>query len=358
MIPNFTAPWYPWGGIPPVEADPWHVPGGPEDQAPKERAYPMGEMPRLPGVWRARLPEYETYRPWAQYPNGVVGQTFNMTLADVWYAYDSLTPGYKSRYDYLKHLRGGVNRPPYEPTYRADVGASGPLVTAPSFLERAFRGIRAWTTPEGEDPDASFMPMAWPDFYDMLGVPVRDVTGDPANPDNETSHRWWLEQRIMEKYWLREIRGETPAQFLIFLHRHLAQALPALNPVFTSLENVSRDDLMSNSDLVTDGTSSASGSSTRDTSQTSIASTNPLQSKVLHAESDYYDSGQKADATEGVKSSDDGKTQTHAHGYSGRTLSQGVTEWALGVNSALALLFDDLEDCFSQLYTDHTLALY
>lgn len=357
MMPKHS-PWYPWLGIPPVEVDPWHVPGGPEDQTPRLRSYPMGPMPRLPGVWGARLPEYETYRPYAQFPNGIVGQTFEMTLADVWYAYESIEPRYASRYSYLRDVRDGGHDPRWWPKYRAGVDDGGVIVTEPGFLSRAFRGVHAWSTPDGDAPDPGFLPMAWPDFYDLLGVPTDDVRGGAEYSDSSEAHRWWLEQRILERFWLREIRGETPAQFLIFLHRHLAQQMPSLNPVFESLENVSRDDLMGNNDLTTDGTSSSNGASTRDTSQTSISSTNPLQSKVLHSESDYYDAGQKADATEGVKSTDDGRTQTHARGYSGRSLSQGVTEWALGVNSALTLLYSDLEDCFSQLYTDHSIDLY
>lgn len=275
---------------PPVECDPYHMPGGPQDQTPAKRTYPMESMAPLPAIWGARLPKYETYRPWAVNPNGIMGQTHNMTLADVMAAYD-------------------------------------------------FEGVALAEYP------------IW-------------------NEDK----RSWLNARIEDHFYMREIRGETPAMFMWFIRRHMNEAMPMINVVFAALEDVTPEDLINNIDYGftsgTTGNQNANSTSESDSTTTSesvaIASTNPLQSKVLHSESDYYDTGSKTDTTSETKTT--GKTGTTAdsksdttqrtQGYNGRTLPQSTTEWVRSINNALLLVFAELEPCFSQLWCDHANTLY
>lgn len=278
-------------GVPPMEADPYHVPGGPRNVGPQERlTYPLPEMPPLPAIWGARLPAYQTYRPWAVNPNGIIGQTHNMTLADVMAAYN--------------------------------------------FEELALAEYPIW------------------------------------NEDR----RAWLNARITDHFYMREIRGETAAQFIWFVRRHMNEAMPTINPVFAALENVTPEDLIRNIDYGftsnqvgnATGNATSSADSTTTSSSTSIASTNPLQSKVLHAESDYYDTGSKSDSTSDTRSTSasDSKSDTtndttqRTRGYNGRTLAQSTSEWIRSVNNALLLVLAELEPCFSQLWYDHSNMLY
>lgn len=367
-------PKYPWEsprkyprawGIPPVEDDPWHVPGGPKDVTPPAREFPeTTSMPPLPSVWGARLPAFETYRPWASQPNGVVGQHFQMTMADVVYAYTS-----------------NWDMPDQSTATHAQMVASREIPDqyvlhriwdANDFVERVFGKFPIWTTPAGKTPDKTFYPMPWEDFFDILGIPVEDI--ESTSTDNAQAHRQWLVQRILEHFWLREVRGETAEQSFLFLRRHMMEAMPSINPVFMALENLDPDTLRDDTDstLHTDTTDDATSDQTShqvtqvDSSSTSITSTNPLQSKVLHTESDYYDTGAKTDstststtdATANTTSNDVGSQDTHNTGYTARSLSRTLTEWVRGVNNGLYLVFAELEPCFSQLWEDHQNSLY
>lgn len=364
--PNNPKPRYPWQspprdprpwGIPPVEEDPWHVPGGPRDVTPPTRKFPGDHpMPPLPGVWGARMPAFETYRPWASQPNGVVGQAYQMTLADVVIAYtQNWDMPDQSTATHAQMVESRKVAPRY---------VMKRIWDADDFCGRVFGPFPVWTTPEGETPSPDFMPMPWADFLDMMGVPVDGIAD--SHPTNADAHRQWLAQRIMERYWLREVRGETAAQFSTFLRRHLMESMHAINPVFASLENLDpsklRDDTDSRyvSDTVDD--SKTQQNSKTDTSTTSIASTNPLQSKVLHAESDYYDTGSKTDSTSVTDASGTanatGNQQTRTTGYANRSLSETMTEWVRGVNNALYLVFAEVEPCFSQVWTDNSNMLY
>lgn len=284
---------------PPVEIDPYHLVGGPKDVTPEQRHYPdYGTMDKLPPIWGTELPKFETYRPWAVNPNGVIGQTHNMTLADVCEAYN--------------------------------------------FEDLALGDYPIW----------------------------------------DESKRSWLNERIIYHFWMREIRGETPAQFMRFISRHMHEIMPTVNVIFASLADVTPDAIRNDTNFwrTSDFTGNVVGNDTAQSetnsesnvvsSSVSIASSNPLQSKVLHDESDYYDSGSKTDGTSTStsttksNSTDDttqdtkNNTTDHDAGYTGRSLSKAVTEWFNGVNNALLIVLNDLESCFSQLYTDHANTMY
>lgn len=271
---------YPCGVTPPpVECDPYHIPGGPKDVTPAIRTYPMPPMEPLPGIWGARLPAYETYRPWSQGPNAIVGQTYNMTLADVIAAY-------------------------------------------PNFDDLALADYPIW----------------------------------------DDTKRSWLNERIHEHFWLREIRGETPANFIRFIHRHMDEGMPPINVIFASLEDLTPDKLRSDNDYTSDTTNDGESSgTTKASSETqAVSSSNPLQSVVLQPESNYYDQGSKTDgsSTTTTTGTNKGSASTHTHGYNSRSLSSTITEWATGVNNALLLVFAELEPCFSQIWNDHSNDLY
>ena len=51
----------------------------------------------------------------------------------------------------------------------------------------------------------------------------------------DESKRQWLNDLIVNHFMWREIRGETPYQFIYFLNRRMVEHMPTLNPIFATL---------------------------------------------------------------------------------------------------------------------------
>ena len=210
------------------------------------------------------------------------------------------------------------------------------------------------------------------------------VTDDETT---DTEKREWLNARILDHFCMREIRSETPAQFILWINRIMREQMPMINPMFevawdrhfsnddygyletrTVTRNASGTvtDTSSGTDSSTD-TSQATGSGT--TASDAYASTNPRQTMVGKNATDYYDSGTRTNGSNSTTSSGsssfsgttssqssgtstDNETVTETkHGYDG-TVARWTEEWSRIANP-LQRVFDVLEPCFSQLVTDH-----
>lgn len=250
----------------------------------------------------------------------------------------------------------------------------------------------------------------------------------------DETKRDWLNQRIIDHFWLRQIGADTPRLFIFYLNRRMRERMPGINPVFQALETTRPLDNMdvterrdatgtanakaetsqqtsseSQATSVSDGTTDTSSQSTRTGDGTtsgsetgtatgtsrSLTSMNPNTSMTAERVSDYYDQGVFADQSTQTDSKNEGTSHnedtesTTSHGTTGDTtnssqkssgssdsttssgsqtadsetreragregvlLTEALDKWTAGVNNALQLVFDVLEPCFTQFFTDH-----
>lgn len=159
----------------------------------------------------------------------------------------------------------------------------------------------------------------------------------------DESKRQWLNDLIVNHFMWREIRGETPYQFIYFLNRRMVEHMPTLNPIFATLESISADELSRTSRSKTDhvSDSTVNGSQTAD----AYSSRNPKETMVDKDPTLYYDAGQHNTGHNSAANhlQDSYKNDTYGNAV------MGLQQWALGVNNALEMLFTSLEVCFCQL---------
>lgn len=165
----------------------------------------------------------------------------------------------------------------------------------------------------------------------------------------DESKRTWLNDAIIEHFLFREIGPDTPALFIFFINRLMNERMPAINPVFKALENVSFDDIWQTTKTV----EKTNGESSAETTQESTAysSTNPRQTMVGKDSTEYYDSGTKS--TGGGTNTGTSSADTDRRVYTGR-ISDATRAWYSSVNNALLLVFRELEPCFSHVYDSHS----
>lgn len=168
----------------------------------------------------------------------------------------------------------------------------------------------------------------------------------------DETKRDWLNQRIIDHFWLRQIGADTPRLFVFYLNRRMRERMPGINPVFQALETTRPLDNMdvterrdatgtanakaetshqtsskSQATSVSDGTTDTSSHATRNSDQTStsegtsrsLTSMNPNTSMTSEQVSDYYDQGVFADQnTEASQHTEDTESTT-SHGTTGDT---------------------------------------
>lgn len=168
----------------------------------------------------------------------------------------------------------------------------------------------------------------------------------------DEAKRDWLNQRIIDHFWLRQIGADTPRLFVFYLNRRMRERMPGINPVFQALETTRPLDNMdvterrdatgtanataetsqqtsseSQATSVSDGTTDTSSQATRNSDQTStsagtsrsLTSMNPNTSMTSEQVSDYYDQGVFADQnTEASQHTEDTESTT-SHGTTGDT---------------------------------------
>lgn len=167
-----------------------------------------------------------------------------------------------------------------------------------------------------------------------------------------------LNQRIVDHFYLREIGASTIEQFIFYLNRTMREVMPVYDPVFRRLATPDLD-LFRNSDTTSEWRQTG-----RNTSKDSSTATN--ESKTFNSNAPQINmSGKNMEDywNTGVFSSGDGSTTTdgastsladyvgRTHGLVGVSQGQALREWLDLYVNPLTSLYDDLEPCFSQLYS-------
>lgn len=175
----------------------------------------------------------------------------------------------------------------------------------------------------------------------------------------DESKREWLNNRLVQHFYLREIGCETATQFVFYLNRKMAEVMPWLNVVFASAETFqTAQDLLNNEEIRIDrsgaGTNQGKSDSTSDATSRAYSSNDPTVSMVGRDEVRFYDTGNHSDSAGKGSSESSGQHDfwdtEHRKGHYGRTLTGALAEY---VNerevNALELLFEKLEPLFCQV---------
>lgn len=167
-----------------------------------------------------------------------------------------------------------------------------------------------------------------------------------------------LNQRIVDHFYLREIGASTIEQFIFYLNRTMREVMPVYDPVFRRLAQPDLD-VFQNSDTTSEwqqtGKNTSKDSSTATNESKTFNSNAPQINMSGKNMEDYWNTG--------VFSSGDGSTTTdgastsladyvgRTHGLTGVSQGQALREWLDLYVNPLMSLYDDLEPCFSQLYS-------
>lgn len=175
-------------------------------------------------------------------------------------------------------------------------------------------------------------------------------------PIFDETYRDTLNQAIVDHFILREIGAETPALFIFYLNRRMRENMPKANELYkfyaANKDNMV-DEYMRKSTGKDDGVSNSSN--TTDSSAKAYSSTNPQLNMDGRNNEAYYTSGTFNEASGGGQNT--GSTSsTYEHIEVGR--NAGVAAVAAEFDDMFQdvdqIVFEFLEPCFSQLYTDHT----
>jgi len=190
-------------------------------------------------------------------------------------------------------------------------------------------------------------------------------------PIYDENFRPVLNQRILDHFWLREIGAETIPDFIFYLNRTMRENMPVYNPVFAKLAQDT--DLISNvdttSDSNTNSTSNGENQSTTCANDNSTTDSRTLQSNAPQINmasknpEDYWNTGafghNEGNSTTSNQNTGTNKDMSlatylaHTKGLNGVLTSDALRAWLDAYVNPLTELFDTLEPCFSQLYTDH-----
>lgn len=174
-------------------------------------------------------------------------------------------------------------------------------------------------------------------------------------PIFDESYRERLNQSIVDHFLLREIGAETPALFIFYLNRRMRENMPKANALFRFYEE-NKDNMVDEFMRKSTGTDSSTASSSNRTGTTAKAysSTTPQINMDGRDGEAYYTAGTvnegSSDAT-----NDGRNSSSYEHMDVGR--NAGVAAVAAEFNQMFLdveqIVFEFLEPCFTQLYTDH-----
>lgn len=174
-------------------------------------------------------------------------------------------------------------------------------------------------------------------------------------PIFDEDYRPVLNQAIVDHFLMREIGAETPAQFIFFLNRRMRENMPKANALFQFYaENAGHlvDEYRRESTGSDQG--SSSGSSNSETASKAYASTNPQINMQGRDGEAYYSSG-TANEGESAARQQNSNVSSYNHLEVGR--NAGVAAVAAEFDSMFKdveqVVFEFLEPCFCQLFTDH-----
>lgn len=174
-------------------------------------------------------------------------------------------------------------------------------------------------------------------------------------PIFDEDYRETLNQSIVDHFLLREIGAETPALFIFYLNRRMRENMPKANALYQFYEE-NKNNLVDEYLRKSTGTDSASSSSTSSNESTAhaYASTNPQINMDGRNNEAYYNSGTFNDGS-GTADTEGRNSSSYEHIETGR--NAGVAAVAAEFDSMFQdvdqIVFEFLEPCFTQLYTDH-----
>ena len=197
-----------------------------------------------------------------------------------------------------------------------------------------------------------------------------------------------LNQRIVDHFFMREIGAETPELFIFYLNRAMNENMPVFSTVFKILHDATFDPI-SNVDMKTTQDQNAQGNSRSEgvndttengtahadattTSDTQNVNSNAPQVNIATAKTDgYWNTGVFAEGKGTSLTDSETSSASHATtgmdnkyaslsgyvlkmlGRQGITGYQALREYLDAYVNPLTELFEVLEPCFSQLWTDH-----
>lgn len=209
----------------------------------------------------------------------------------------------------------------------------------------------------GAGYEADVVPMLVQDEFNLRLIDVARYGYDLGLSDYpiwDEGRRDWLNQRIIEHFWYREIGLETPNLFIYYLNVRMRENMPALNPLFAALDKATSDDVLGSGSSHQE--SSASGKQETDGESKTIATRQPqsmLQADALE-DARYWESG-----TWGTSTSSGTSGQTGSADITSKAgLADASARWVEGYTNLLDMVFGFLEPCFSHLYNTHFNGLY
>lgn len=171
----------------------------------------------------------------------------------------------------------------------------------------------------------------------------------------DESYRDPLNQAIVDHFLLREIGAETPAEFIFFLNRRMRENMPKANALYQFYDK-NKDNLVDEYYRKSTGSDqgSSSGQSDNETKAKAYASTTPQINMDGRNGEAYYNSGTVNEGD--TKATNSGTTSSsYEHIEQGR--NAGVAAVAAEFDSMFQdvdqVVFEFLEPCFTQLFTDH-----
>lgn len=174
-------------------------------------------------------------------------------------------------------------------------------------------------------------------------------------PIFDEEYRPILNQAIVDHFLLREIGAETPKQFVFYLNRRMRENMPKANALYEFYrENAGNMvDEYSRTSTGTDSTHSV-GDNTSSSSAKAYSSTNPQIDMTGRDGVAYYNNG-TANEGEGTghSTTEGGSTYTHKEVGRNAGVAAVAAEFIDMFRDVDQVVFDFLEPCFSQLFTDH-----
>lgn len=179
-----------------------------------------------------------------------------------------------------------------------------------------------------------------PDIDSLIRLYGCDL-GMKDYPIWDESKREWLNEKIINHFRYRKISAQTSTQFIFYLNRALEENMPAINPVFVSLEKAAQDESWL-SYLTGDKYSTVNNSGNENEQ---VFSTTP-QNRLYENGGENY----ATNVAQSTGTNTNNATSESTHYGINNMVSTALSEWLSGVNNALQIVFGILEPCFIQVY--------
>lgn len=174
-------------------------------------------------------------------------------------------------------------------------------------------------------------------------------------PIFDETYRETLNQSIIDHFLLREIGAETPAMFIFYLNRRMRENMPKANALYKFYEQ-NKDNMVDEYMRKSTGTDfgSSQNESTNNSKATARSSTNPQINMDGRDGEAYYSSGT---VNEGDTTAETTGRSSSGYEHTEVGRNAGVAAVAAEFDSTFQdvdqIVFEFLEPCFAQIYTDH-----